>query len=108
MAGPQRKLGKKYGSPPGQDRIFCSRESGAVMSNKKVFYKSQSPGGAITGHSGKSGAEVHRLCVSVYVCKVWRLAVHRRTDGWKDGWSAKHSLSPAFNDFCYQNVCILT
>ena len=33
-------------------------KSGAVIS-KNVFYKSRPPGGAITGRSGKFGAEVH-------------------------------------------------
>ena len=33
-------------------------ESGAVIS-KNVFYKGLPPGGAITGHSGNFGAEVH-------------------------------------------------
>ena len=33
-------------------------ESGAVI-YKNVFSKSRPPGGAITGHSGKFGAEVH-------------------------------------------------
>ena len=33
-------------------------ESGAVT-YKNVFSKSRPPGGAITGHSGKFGAEVH-------------------------------------------------
>ena len=78
---------------------------------KNVFSKSRPPGGAITGNSGKFGAEVHLwVWYPGSMCKVWnrlgkrcrRLAGNKmewkdtHTDGHTHGRSAKHRLSPAF------------